>query len=690
MEELLTEISRIRTLLGDHPGGLSITDISGKLQMNRNSVAKYMDILQIQGAVDGRKQGTSKVYSLSRRLLATSVLKICTRPLVICNQDGSSLDLNPSFTVITSVPREQILNQPFDSLPFKNLEGATLQQVFRAALKGMEQRVRIQILSGEKAKPANLLLVPVVFENGKPGVAVIIDEDTIAPAGPETERTLSHVPELLDNEIEYIVRHTPEGIIQYVNEPYCRAIGRTREDLIGRLFKPILSAEDAERIRVLFSRLTPQYPSGMIEYRTIMANGEAQWQRWWNRALFNDRGEINGFISFGIDISALVETQQKLKKTKETLEESIKNRTDDLREINRQLYEEMARREKMEQQLRHTQFAMDNASDMVFWVNRNGRVQYANIAATGSLGYSSEHLITLTFGEIFPSYTLARWDDAWEELKRAGTLTDETNLLRRDGSQAPVDMAIKYLEYFGDEFAFCFARDISERTRMERALQLANKKFNIISSLTRHDIQNKITVLLGFLGRAKKKEMDPVILEYLNRQEQAAKAIRSEVNMTRDFKDVGSLPPAWLSIKKVVSEAMVPYLDGPIHLESDLPDLEVYADCHLRRVFSRLFENAVKYGNRTTKIDVSAVFEDSHLIINVQDDGGGIPPGEKGNLFSLQEGEFGYRGLFIAQEILSLTGITIQETGEFGKGARFEIMVSAGGFRPAGQEKRRT
>ena len=58
MEEYQTEISRIKDLLACHTEGMSITDIAGMLQVNRNTVSKYMDILQIQGAVDGRKIGT--------------------------------------------------------------------------------------------------------------------------------------------------------------------------------------------------------------------------------------------------------------------------------------------------------------------------------------------------------------------------------------------------------------------------------------------------------------------------------------------------------------------------------------------------------------------------------------------------------------------------------------------------------
>jgi len=680
MEEYQEEISRIRALLGSHPEGLSITDISSQLQMNRNSVAKYLDILQIQGAVDGRKRGTSKVYYHSQRLLASSVRRVCTRPMVMVNEEGTVVDLNAPFSVMSSVPEERILTQPFESLPIKILEGGTARQVTTAAIKGIEQRVRIQVLSGNTVTPATMLLLPVVFDTSRPGVAMIIEKDT-DPGSSGTDRTTTGIPGLVENQIEYTVHHTPEGIILYVNEPYCHAAGKTREELVGRQFKPLVSAEDAERIRVHRSRLTLQYPLGRIEFRTVMANGEARWQRWWERAIFNERNELNGFVSSGIDITDLVETRQKLNKTKETLEESIKSRTDELREINRQLYTEMMQRETMEQQLLHTQFAMDHAADMVFRVSRNARIHYANSAATAASGYAPETILTLTLGELFPYFTLMQWDGIWAQLKHTGAITTKTDLVSESGRTVPVEMAINYLEYHGIEFAFCFARDISERVRNEHALQLANKKLSLISSITRHDIQNKITVLLGFLGRAKKKEQDPVILTYMEKQERAAKAIRDEINLTRDFKDVGAEPPGWMSVNEVVALAIHQYLAAPVRFTATIPNVEVYADRYLLRVFSRLFEFLMNYGHNTTIIECSATETDAHLLITVSDNGGGIVPEEKESIFSVQEDESGYRELFFAREILSLTGIIIRETGVYGTGARFEMTVPPGTYR---------
>lgn len=682
MEEYLEEISRIKEELEQHPEGMSITDIAGLLHMNRNSVAKYMDILQIQGSVDGRKRGTSKVYYISHRIPETTLRKVCRQPFIILDQNNLVTDHNPQFSRLTGLSPEQVLGVSFDTLPFRSLEGGSAQQIFRSALKGIEQRAHAQINGDGEEHPVDLFLIPLVFATGKPGVAVIVDDERAATPGTgSASNTLSEFRMLLDKQIEYAVRYSPEGVIQYVNEPYCHAIARSREELIGRAFKHLVSADDAERIRKNRSRLSMQYPAGMIEFRAIMANGEARWQQWWDHAMFDDRGQLTGYFSCGLDITDVVLVRTKLKKSQEMLEETIVTRTNEFREINRQLYEEMTRRENIEQQLLLTQFAMDNAADMVFWVNLNAGVDYANKAAVTGLGYATEGISDLTLMDIVPGPVTDTWGDIWRHLKREGTITRETVMIRKDGTRIPVEIVIRYLEYNKNEFACCFCRDISERTRMEQTLHLANKKLNVLTSLTRHDIQNKVTVLLGYLGRAQKREKDPVIIEYLERQELAAKAIRDEITITRDFKDLGSDPPDWLNIREVVAAAATRYSDSPVSFSVKISDLFVYGDRQMERVFSRLFENAVHSKSPPRSISVFTRAEPDKIVIAVEYESQGISPENKGRIFELGGEEPDLRGLFIVREILSLTGISLEETGEYGKLTRFEIGIPPVSYR---------
>jgi PAS domain S-box-containing protein len=641
-----------------------------------------MDILQIQGSVDGRKRGTSKVYYISHRMPADSLRKVCSQPFITLDQDSLVTDNNQQFSRMTGCTPEQLLGQPFDKLPFRSLEGGTAQQIFRAALRGLEQQVHAQIITHSEELPVNLFLIPVVFVTGKPGVAVIVDDERTAQGSPPS--VASTIPEfraLLDKQMEYAVQSSPEGIIQYANEPYCHAIARAREDLIGRPFKHFVSGDDAERIRTNHSRLSLKYPAGMIEFRAIMANGEARWQRWWDHALFDDRGQLTGYFSCGLDITEEILVRTKLKKTQEVLEENIATRTNELREINRQLYDEMTRRENMEQQLLLTQFAMDNAADMVFWLNRNAHVDYANKAAAEGTGYAADEIYDLGLGGIFPLPATESWGDVWEHLKREGTITHQMVMIRKDGTRVPIEMVIRYLEYHKNGFVCCFCRDVSERTRMEHTLHLANKKLNVLTSLTRHDIQNKVTILLGYLGRAQKREKDPVVCEYLKRQEHAAKAIRDEISITRDFKDLGADPPEWLKIRDVITAAAARFSKSRIRFTIDLPDLLVYADRQMERVFFRLFENAISTEYPPQTIHIFSREEQDRIVICVRYDGSGIRQEDKEGIANPRERVNGQRGLLIIREILSLTDITLKESGESGKEVLFEIGIPPVSYR---------
>jgi len=675
MENYQDDIIRIRELLTGHPDGLSITEISGILSINRNTVSKYLDILQTRGAVDGRKRGTSKIYYSSERLPASSLKKTCTRPFAVIDQNGKIVEVNSEFSILAALRSDQLVNESCHILPFRFPDGGSLDTILRTVLKGSEQQLRVQIQSGGKSQSATLVLIPAILDNGKPGIALIADTGEFFHAPSQKSEHADEMLALLDDGVEYVIRRTPEGIIRYVNEPYCHAAGKKKEELIGRPFKPLVSPEDAERIRNHQVSLSVKYPVGIIEYKVVMASGELRYQWWQDRALFDTRGERVGITSFGIDVTDRVLTQQKLKKTQETLEDTIVHRTEELREINRQLYSEIAQREQMEEQLLLAQFSMDKATDMVFWIRQDARIRYANDVAVERLQYEKTNLMECTFEEIVPLYSPEEWTNLWIELKAGKAVSRETSLLRKDGTEIPAEVRFTYLEYQGKEFVYCSSRDLSERIRMDQAIKEANRKLNIYTSIARHDIQNKITVLLAYLGRTKKAVTDPVLLDYLNHQEEAAKAIRTEINLTRDFKDMGRKSPEWQNVPQILDEVISRYEQKPLTITVDIPDVEIYADGQLEHIFDRLVDKFVERHDDNPEIRITHRISDRHLSLIIEDNGPGFSQEERDRLFELQSDGSGDRDLFMAHEILSLTNISLLETGDPGSGARFEIRI---------------
>ena len=120
---------------------------------------------------------------------------------------------------------------------------------------------------------------------------------------------------------------------------------------------------------------------------------------------------------------------------------------------------------------------VENSSDAVFWLKKNGQFAYVNQQACQSLGYSKRELENLHLWDIDPDYPLERWAQNWDKTAKAGRLQLESKHRRKDGSIFPVEIATLYLVHETDEFHVAFARDISSRKRAQK--ELAESEANL-------------------------------------------------------------------------------------------------------------------------------------------------------------------------------------------------------------------
>ncbi|QSZ66246.1 PAS domain S-box protein [Methanofollis aquaemaris] len=219
------------------------------------------------------------------------------------------------------------------------------------------------------------------------------------------------------------------------------------------------------------------------------------------------------------------------------------------------------------------------------------------------------------------------------------------------------------------------ARDITERKIAEMAIRTANEKLNLLSSITRHDILNQITVLLGYIGFTKAETTDPTVLGYIEKEEMAAESIRRQIEFTRDYQDIGVAAPVWQDVRRVIAGSVRALDVGGVALSIEFEGLEIYADPLLQKVFFNLVDNALRYGEHVTTIRFSCTEEEGGVVIVCEDDGVGIPEQFKDGIFKREYYKNTGLGLYLSREVLAITGLLIRETGEPGKGARFEISV---------------
>ena len=226
-------------------------------------------------------------------------------------------------------------------------------------------------------------------------------------------------------------------------------------------------------------------------------------------------------------------------------------------------------------------------------------------------------------------------------------------------------------------------RDITERKRMESALQETNKKLNLLSSITRHDINNQIFSLKAFLDISRECLGDPAELNTcLLKAERVTDAIERQIAFTKEYQDLGVNAPVWQVASAAVGSAAKSLPLRNVRIIDEIGGLEIYADPLFEKVFYNLIDNALRYGGgKMSAIRFSALESGQELVITIEDDGTGISAADRPRLFERGFGKHTGLGLFLSQEILAITGIRIAETGQPGHGARFEIVVPKGAWR---------
>lgn len=230
------------------------------------------------------------------------------------------------------------------------------------------------------------------------------------------------------------------------------------------------------------------------------------------------------------------------------------------------------------------------------------------------------------------------------------------------------------------------ARDITGRKKTEEAVRLANKKLNLLSSITRHDVLNQLTVVLGYLRLAEEQVTDPLLRDYLEKMSKAGEIARRQIEFTREYQEIGVRLPRWQDVRSTILQATKDLTPGLVTLSVDIRDVEVFADPLLEKVFYNTVENALRHGGSITKVKFSAENSDGCLRIVCEDDGTGVPESEKQHIFERRYFNHTGFGLFLAKEVLAITGLSIRETGVPGEGARFELLVPAGVYRLNGQQ----
>ncbi len=297
-------LNKIRSLLKFHPRGLTISDISQRLKMNRNSVAKYMEILEISGCVEMRQMGAAKVFYLSQRIPLAAILGFTKEGIVVITEEGRINQVNDRFCQMFDLNQQEILSAPISVLPQNLLQILTSPRLLDSSEEKAEQTRILKMDQYDWTQYYKVRILNTIFDTGEHGRTVIIEDITLEKEMEERLRlNEARYRGIVEDQLEMICRYTPDGKITFVNDAFCRNLTSSSEDVINRPLFTYLPAESISRIQAGMQLCTPQSPVWDLEIEVALPGNEPRWQHWIYRGIFNERDTILEFQGVGRDIT---------------------------------------------------------------------------------------------------------------------------------------------------------------------------------------------------------------------------------------------------------------------------------------------------------------------------------------------------------------------------------------------------
>ena len=102
------KITRIKQILKWRPRGMTISDLSSQMKLNRNLVAKYLEILLISGQVEMQEIGPAKVYFLTQRVPISTMLEFSSDLVIVVDTEGKILQVNEHVPALLAMKREAL------------------------------------------------------------------------------------------------------------------------------------------------------------------------------------------------------------------------------------------------------------------------------------------------------------------------------------------------------------------------------------------------------------------------------------------------------------------------------------------------------------------------------------------------------------------------------------------------------
>ena len=245
MQDYPQELSLIKNLLKKNPEGMSVTDISKALNKNKNTIGRYLDILLISGQVDMRTYGMAKVFTLSQRVPLSALLSYSKELIMVLDNESRIIDVNDNFLSLLNLSRQDTLGKNITYLSPPDIDVHELLETLTTKHEEKKDTVTFRVKDREE-RIFKQKSVPTVFEDGKKGFTIILEDITEhILAEREIRESEERFRTMAENIHDGLIIFENEKIV-FVNRRIAEITGYSSEELWKMQPLSIIAPEDKE------------------------------------------------------------------------------------------------------------------------------------------------------------------------------------------------------------------------------------------------------------------------------------------------------------------------------------------------------------------------------------------------------------------------------------------------------------
>jgi PAS domain S-box-containing protein len=444
---------------------------------------------------------------------------------------------------------------------------------------------------------------------------------------------------IVENQTEFICWFAPNGTLTFVNDAYCCYFGLDRKDCIGKRHTVVLPPEDDRQMRTHLKALTLDNPVAYIVHRIIMPSGEVPWQRWNDRAIFDESGTVEEYQSVGRDITDTIKAEQALRESEEHYRQLVEMSPDAILIMN---------------------------DSKIMEINSAGLTLFGASSPRQLLGGTATSLVLPDFLTTYENWICRAITG------KKPTPPIELKMVQFNGTVLDIEAAAVPITYQGRQAVQVVARDITqrkmledqvknqqeilekqvhertidllrtneqlkmeiiERKSMQEELTIASNEKDLLLREVHHRVKNNLQLIIGLIDMTKMRTHEPAITAVLTdimAKIHTMGLIHSrlyeskrfdKINMKQQVTELVAMTSGFYSHEHCTIDFTIDCAEIYLPVDQAMP-----CALALNEVLSNIHKHAFK-GRRSGVVEISSSRKYTMLRFVIRDNGVGLPKG---------------------------------------------------------------